>query len=269
MLHSTHDTRRAISWNRRTRPRSSTLLHLSAIVLCAALTLFPLVADAAIARDSSATFSGISGTTGTLASAYAIGSPNNVLVVCDINTKNAVGNVTSITENGTAMTLADQNAFVAAVGVLYVYVAANVTSPVAIVEHQTDGTQGNYGVIDSLTGGSVTQPDSHTPGTGSSITGFTSGTTPVAANSWAIQCGGDSTTATSPGTGSNTVQAWSASSGMWLYDSNGPVTAGSNYAMQTTGPTANYSWDEITIAPVASAAASFFEGPQWNVQFIL
>lgn len=228
------------------------------------LLFFPLTTFAAIARDNSAIWASKTGSGTITLATFTVSSSNPIIIACEENTTSAA-NITSFKANGTTMNVIDTNASVVGIGQLVVYDITGISGSVSITMTQTTTAANNYGVVASYSGAKQTgQPDAHTPGTGTSIAGFTSGATPVAANSWATQCGANSSTATTPGTGSNTVQAWSAASGNWFYDSNGVVTAGSNYAMTTTGPSANYTWDEVTIAPIVIAPV-ILGAPSLNV----
>lgn len=161
-----------------------------------------------------------------------------------------VGDIcTSVTYNGVAMTQIDKIA--RGTEEVYMYglvapatgantVTATFSAPVISRVHAA-----------SYTGVSQTNfPDAHSTGTDATPASVTASITTVASNCWTVlMARGDDTLVASTGSTERPSAAGSTSA---LFDSNGPLSSGSNSMSYTDALGANDSWVMVAIAPFVS-----------------
>lgn len=206
------------------------------------------VAAATIALDA-ASDGGNNGGTGTnLTWSHTCTGSNRILfvgVVGDVIT-GGVDDVSSITYNGAGMTLAakrtvegSSNRFI----YLY-YLIAPATGSNSV---SVDFSSSHFilaGAISYTGAKQSAQPDATAnSNAGSNVTSWATSVTVVANNSWAIvvEQGFNSSNLPAAGTGSTLRQVDAAFGTMAMFDSNGPLAAGSR-SMTTTRTTAPTSW---------------------------
>lgn len=171
---------------------------------------------------------------------------------------NVVGdNITSVTYNGVAMTLAVKQIISGSGDNSYIYYLANPTSGAhSVVINLSPSTRFVIGYAETLIGAGTTQPDSTNvlPVTGV-ITNPSQSTTVVAANSWlvAVFRGGSSPSATSGAVRQNAE----AGTNTYMMDSNGTVASGSQ-TLSATNSSDTYNGVIASFSPPGAVANSGF-----------